>query len=60
MDLDDNDDTPITDALRIYIQFGLFPFLCSFLSKKWATVQQNILMAWTQGNEKKMGIPIIY
>ena len=40
IDLDDYDDTNVTEALRQQIHLGLFPFLCGFLSKTWAVEQQ--------------------
>ena len=36
IDLDDYDDTNLTEALRQEIHIGLFSFLCGFISKTWA------------------------
>ena len=41
IDPDKYDDTPVRAALREQINIGMYPFLCGFVSTKWAEVQQT-------------------
>ena len=41
IDPDKYDDTPVRAALRDQINIGMYPFLCGFVSTKWAEVQQT-------------------
>ena len=38
---DEYEDTPVTEALQEQLLIGMYPFLCGFVSTKWATIQQT-------------------
>ena len=41
IDQDKYEDKPVTGALPEQLLIGMYPFLCGFVSTKWATVQQT-------------------